>query len=161
MPGKQIPLKRLPENPTSPPKRGHERRAYPRYEIPTIVSYAHRQKQLLTSTLNLSMGGMKIKAHQVLPKNEEVDFTIVLEGKSIASSGRVIYNKVLRGDQRISGIQFLGLSRRASLLLREHLSTSLEARPPRKGMSSVDIVESVISDENKQRTAGNMRKGEG
>ena len=160
MPGKHIPLKRLPENPTSPPKRGHERRAYPRYEIPTIVSYAHRQKQLLTSTLNLSMGGMKIKAHQYLPKNEEVDFTIVLEGKSIASSGRVIYNKVLRGDQRISGIQFLGLSRRASLLLREHLS-NLEARPPRKGMSSVGIVERVISDENKRRTAGNKKKGEG
>lgn len=145
MPEKQIPLKRLPENPSSSPKRGRERRTHPRYEIHTIVSYAHRQKQLLTSTLNLSMGGMKIKAHQILPRNEEVDFTVVLGGKSIASSGKVIYNKVLPGDQRISGIQFFGLSRRASDLLREHLS-SLNARLPRKGMSSVGMAGRVIPD---------------
>ena len=159
MGGKQIPPKRLAETPTSPPKRGHERRAYPRYEIHTIVSYAHRQKQLLTSTLNLSMGGMKIKAHQILPKNEDLGFTMVLGGRSIASSGRVIYNKVLRGDQRISGIQFLRLSRRASHLLREHLS-SLKARLPRKGMSSVRLANSVIPDGKKRRTTGNTRKGE-
>jgi hypothetical protein len=114
-------MKRIPED-TNPSQREHERRAYARFHVNKIVSYVHGGKQLLTVTMNLSIGGMKIKTHQKLPKNERLNFTLVLGKDSISTEGRVVYSRTLSGKQEVSGIQILGLARRNCALLRAFLS---------------------------------------
>ena len=65
---------------------------------------------------------MKIKIHYKLPKDESMNFKIVLGGNTISSEGRVVYSKTLPDTGGVSGIQFLRLSRRDSALLRAYLS---------------------------------------
>ncbi len=122
MNGKQLIMKRFSEDSEPIPEREHERRAYPRYKVQKIVSYTHRGKKLLTVTVDLGMGGMKIKTHYKIPKNESMNFEIVLGDSSISSEGRVVYSKMVSDTGRVSGIQFLRLSRRDSALLHACLS---------------------------------------
>jgi hypothetical protein len=103
-----------------------ERRSYPRYQVHKVVSYAHGQKQFLTLTIDLALGGMKIKTHEKLPKNEWLNFKMVLGKNSISLEGRVMYSRNLAGGQRMSGIQFHRLTRRDSALLRAYLSALKE-----------------------------------
>ena len=103
-----------------------KRRSYPRSQVHKVVSYTHGQKQLLTLTVDLALGGMKIKTHEKLPKNECLSFKMVLGKDSISSEGRVVYSKTLSGGHRVSGIQFDRLTRRDSALLRTYLSTVKE-----------------------------------
>lgn len=122
MNGKQLIMKRFSEDSGPIPEREHERRASPRYKVHKIVTYTYREKPLLTVTVDLGMGGMKIKTHYKLPMNESMNFKIVLGGNTISSEGRVVYSKTLPDTGRVSGIQFLRLSRRNSALLRVYLS---------------------------------------
>lgn len=68
------------------------------------------------------MGGMKIKTHEKIRRNERLDFKMVLGKDSISSEGRVVYTKTSSGGQHVSGIQFLGLSQRDSDVLKAYLS---------------------------------------
>ena len=126
MNGQQRVMKRFPDDKKSFVRRKHERRAYARYQVHKIVSYAHRGKELLTVTMDLTMGGMKIKTHYKLPKNERLKFKMILGTKSISPEGRVVYSRTLPDKERVSGIQFLGLSRRDSALLRAYLTAVKE-----------------------------------
>jgi hypothetical protein len=78
MNGKQRIMKWFPDDKKSFARRKHERRAYVRYTVSKIVSFAHRGKELLTVTMDLTMGGMKIKTHYTLPKNEHLKFKMIL-----------------------------------------------------------------------------------
>jgi hypothetical protein len=122
MNGKQRIMKRLSQEKKPNPEREHERRAYVRYTLSKIVSFAHRDKEFLTVTMDLTMGGMKIKTRYRLPQNERLKFKMILGTKSISPEGRVVYNRTLPDENRVSGIQFLGLSRRDSALLRAYLT---------------------------------------
>lgn len=110
------------ENVKSLPSRNPDRRAYQRYQVNKIVSFAHRQKRFLTLAVDLGMGGMKIKTHEKFRRNERLDFKMVLGKDSISLGGRVVYNKTRSDGQRVSGIQFLGLSSRDSDILSAYLS---------------------------------------
>jgi hypothetical protein len=126
MNGQQRVMKRFPVNTKPFAKKEHERRAHVRYTVSKIVSFAHRDKQFLTVTTNLAMGGMKIKTNYSLPKNERLKFKMILGTKSISPEGMVVYNRTLPDKNRVSGIQFLGLSRRDSALLRAYLNAVKE-----------------------------------
>ena len=99
-----------------------KKKPYPRYQVHKVVSYTHGQNQLLTLTLGLALGGMKIITHEKLPRNEGPNFKMVLGKDPISSRGRVVYSRTLSGGQRVSGIQFHRLTRRDSALLRAYLS---------------------------------------
>jgi c-di-GMP-binding flagellar brake protein YcgR len=122
MNGKQPIMKRFSEDSGPIPEREHERRAYPRHKVHKIVTYTYREKQLLTVTVDLGMGGMKIKTHYKLPIDESMNFKIVLGDNSISSEGRIVCSKMVSDTGRVSGIQFLRLSRRDSALLGAYLS---------------------------------------
>jgi len=126
MNGQQRLMKRFPDDKKSFVRRKDERRAYARYPVHKIVSYAHRGKELLTVTMDLTMGGMKIKTHYRLPKNERLKIKMILGTKSISPEGRVVYNRILPDKDRVSGIQFLELPRRDSALLRAYLTAVKE-----------------------------------
>jgi len=121
MNGKQRIGERSAVNNKSLAHREHERRAYPRYQVHKIVSYAHRGKQLLIVTTDLTMGGMKIKTHHTLPKNERLKFKMFLGNNSIFLEGRVVYSESFSDEQSVSGIQFIELSTENSALLQKYL----------------------------------------
>ena len=93
------------------------------------------------------MGGMKIKTHYRLSKNERLNFKMILGENSIYPKGRVVYSKapplasstlragalveryILAGFRKslpkkldVSGIQFLEVSGQDSTLLQQYLS---------------------------------------
>ena len=146
--GKQCIVKRLAKNTKFLPNRDPERRAHQRHEVHKVVPYTHGQKHLLTLTLDLAFGGMKIKTDEKLPKNERLKFKMILGKDSITSEGRVVYTKTRPGGQHVSGIQFLGLSRRGSTLLRAYLFT-LEESPQLQGTRSPSRGKDVILDTKK------------
>ena len=94
-----------------------------RHAVHKIVSYTHGRKQLLTLTLDLAMGGIKIKTHYRLPENELLNFELVMGDNSICPKGRIVYSKSLSDKQSASCIQFIELSAQDHGLLEEYVFT--------------------------------------
>lgn len=101
-------------------------RNYPRYGVHKIVSYARGAEKLLTLTLDLGLGGMKIKACHRMAKDEQLIFKLVLGNRSIELKGRIVYSRVLPRDERVAGVQFTKLSAEDFSLLQKYLA-NLEA----------------------------------
>ena len=112
------------------------RRSHPRYPIHRIVSYRYEERSVLTLTLDLGLGGMKIKTLDSLPKNEHLRFKLVLGADSIWPKGRIAYTRFLDGEEFVSGVQFVEFSNDDHTLLRRYVD-SLENWPkPRPMVSS-------------------------
>lgn len=99
-----------------------ERRRHPRYALHKIVSYKRKRKHFLTLTLDLAMGGMKIKTRHSLVKDERLNFKLVVGNDSIWARGRIAYSETLPDKQRVSGVQFTDLSIDDYTLLKMYLN---------------------------------------
>lgn len=106
-----------------------------RYPVHKIASYHHEGKRFLTVTMDLGLGGMRIKTHHYLPEGEHLDFKLVLGSDFVWLKGRIIYSGVLPDKQTVSGIQFTELSRGDHTLLKGYLAT-LEPLPKPRGIVS-------------------------
>jgi len=104
------------------------RRSYPRYPVQRIASYHYGERRFLTLTLDLGLGGMKIKTNDHLPEGEHLDFKLVLGTSSIWVKGRIAYSGFLKDKQSVSGVQFIELSSQADIILRDYLANSEESR---------------------------------
>ena len=100
----------------------NRRRSHQRYSIPKIASYRHEGKSFLTLTMDLGLGGMKIKTPHKLPEGEQLDFKLVLVNDSISLKGKVVYSGSLRDRESVSGVQFIRVSERAHSLLKDALT---------------------------------------
>ena len=112
------------------------RRSHPRHSVQKIVSYQHEDRSVLTLTLDLGLGGMKIKTQDPLPRGQCLDFKLVLGAGSISPVGRIAYSRVLPNQQVVSGIHVIELSKEDHALLGNYLAT-LEGWPRPRGMLSV------------------------
>jgi hypothetical protein len=99
------------------------RRNHPRYSIQNIASYRHEDKNFLTLTLNLSLGGMKIKTCHPLSQDEELGFKLVLNRNPISLKGRIVYSQFLPDKQGVSGIEFIEISDRDRTALKNYLDS--------------------------------------
>jgi CheY-like chemotaxis protein len=106
------------------------RRIHARYTVQKIVSYAYSGKQFLTLTLDLGLGGMKIKTHLHLPIDECLDFKLILGKDPIWPSGRIAYSGVLANQESASGVQFMNLSDCDASRLQHVLGTLVEEPRP-------------------------------
>jgi len=88
-----------------------------------IVTYQHQNKSVLTLTLDLSLGGMKIKTESPLPKDQCLRFKIVLGVNSFSLKGRIAYSRFTPDEKTVSGIHFLELSRKQRQSLQDYLSS--------------------------------------
>jgi hypothetical protein len=113
-----------------------EKRVHPRYPVEKITSYNWQGRRLLTLTLDLGLGGMRIDGHFHLPKNERLGFKLVLGVDSIRPNGRVAYSAFLPNNQNISGIEFIEISAKDHMLLHEYL-VSLQNWPRPRGLVSL------------------------
>jgi hypothetical protein len=112
-------------------------RRHPRFPVHKIVSYRFREKCLLTLTLDIGLGGMKVKTHTCIPEGERLEFKLLLGVDSICSEGRVAYSRLLANSESVSGVAFTGLSERDHDLLRDCVET-LEKWPEPGAMISTD-----------------------
>lgn len=103
-----------------------ERRSHPRYGVHKIVTYVYGSEKLLTLTLDLGLGGMRIRAHHRMSKDEQLTFKLVLGARCIELMGRIVCSRVLHADERVAGVQFTKLSAEDFALLQRYLAT-LEA----------------------------------
>jgi len=94
------------------------RRAHPRYAVHRIASYHYKETSVLTLTLDLGLGGMKIKTHCPLPKDESLRIKLVLGANSIWVKGTVAYSQLTPDMEAVSGIRFKTVSKadRVSLM---------------------------------------------
>jgi hypothetical protein len=99
------------------------RRNHPRYPVQKIVSYRYEDQSVLTLTLDLGLGGMKIKTLDSLPKDECLKFKLVLGANSIWPKGTIVHSRLLADQQVVSGVQFMEVSRRDYLSLQNCLTT--------------------------------------
>jgi hypothetical protein len=123
-----------------------ERRAHPRYPIRKIVSYQYGERQFLTLTLDLGMGGLKIRTHECLNKGEFLNLKLILGPATIRSKGKIVHSRHLPSRECFLGIQFIDLSVEEERLLRDCLATLEEAEVPR-GMLHAGKKESADSTE--------------
>ena len=105
-----------------------ERRGYPRYSAQKIASYHWQGRKLLTLTLDLGLGGMKIKTHRCFPENELLNFKLILDNHSIWVKGRITYSNFPPDKEGASGIEFMELSLKDRSSLERYLAT-LGERP--------------------------------
>lgn len=103
--------------------RRRSNRNHKRYSVQKIVSYQEDGKNFLTLTVDLGLGGMRIKTHSSLPAGKRRPFKLVLGTDSIRVAGRIVHNGTLLNRQKVAGIQFMGLSRQGRKLLKDYLGT--------------------------------------
>lgn len=111
------------------------RRKHHRHSIQKIAAYSYMGKHFLTLTLDLGLGGMKIKTQDPLPAGERLDVKLALGDISVGLKGRTIYSHSLPDNQIVAGIHFLELSEQDMTLLHDFLKT-LE-RWPKKPVLNV------------------------
>ena len=99
------------------------RRIHPRYPVRRIVSYHDQDSSILTHTLDLGLGGMKIKTHFPLPKDQCLRFKLVLGDNSMWFRGRVAYSRSTPDQQVIAGIHFITVTDKSHCSLKNHLAT--------------------------------------
>jgi hypothetical protein len=132
-----------------------ERRAHPRYPLQKIASYHWQGRKLLTLTLDLGLGGMKINSHFYLPEGERLGFKLVLGVDSIQPKGRVAYSGFLPNSESISGIQFIEISAKDHMALQKYL-VSLQGWPRPREMAFVrDVREGGIAEQGTVRRSKN------
>jgi hypothetical protein len=101
-------------------RRGSSRN-HKRFSVQKIVSYQEDGKNFLTLTVDLGLGGMRIKTHSTLPAGDRQPFNVVLGTDSIRVTGRIVHNGTLGGRQKVAGIQFVGLSGHGMQLLKDYI----------------------------------------
>jgi hypothetical protein len=98
------------------------RRVHPRYPVHKIVSYHYEDISVLTLTVDLGLGGMKIKAHNPLPKGASLNFKVILEADAIWLKGSVVYSQLRSDLEAVSGIRFKEVSQVDYASLRNYLT---------------------------------------
>jgi len=102
------------------------RRSHPRYPVQKIASYDHKGKRFLTLTVDLALGGMRIRAHQYLSEGERLNFKVVLGENPIWLEGKIVYSRLLRDEGCVSGVEFVDISERDRNSLENYLGTLKE-----------------------------------
>ncbi len=97
-----------------------ERRTHQRYPVKQIVSCDRAGKRFLTVTLDLGLGGMKIKTPHSLQKDEMLDMKLVLKHHSVCLKGRAVYSRLFSHEENVSGIQLMEISERDRLKLHDY-----------------------------------------
>ena len=117
-----------------------ERRINPRvYESHPVFyarnSYANRGE---ASTLDLSMGGLRMEAPNHMKRDERLEVSVAIPPQTIKCRGKVIHVLKLRDQKAKVGVQFENLSPQDRLNLAKYISYAMEkqckALSPSKGI---------------------------
>lgn len=95
------------------------KRLYERYSISQAVIFLN----VITQTVNLSMGGMSIKTSCNIPDNKYISIGIGLTDQVfIQLFGQLIWSKCLSTEEQIYGIKFIDLTENVRNTLQSYLN---------------------------------------
>ena len=99
-----------------------ERRRHRRFELINLVVYKQFEIEKITKTINLSVGGMKMRTEFPVPLHEELEISIKIGDEIFESEGKVMYaNQRKDGDYDI-GVNFIHAPEESLKLLSQYLS---------------------------------------
>jgi len=101
-----------------------DRRKFRRFLNSSPMIFATNGDEQVTKTVNLSLGGLKIRTREPLNKEDLITITLVLGNKAIKAKGDVIYS-TQEGEQPLfySGIKFIDFSIPHRESLKDYLSS--------------------------------------
>jgi uncharacterized protein (TIGR02266 family) len=107
---------------------GGPSRLYPRYEVEIWVDFTTLDLVASSYVLNLSEGGVFIKADRPLPIDAEVDLVLTLPtGSPIRAKGRVVWNHDLAKEaphgSSGAGIRFVDMPAEDRALLHDYVGS--------------------------------------
>lgn len=105
-----------------------ERRNHPRVKVSHTLLYSSDvySRPQVGSTLDLSMGGTKIKTPYCLTTGEKLEISIAISPKVIKCRGEVVHVLDLKDETPKAGIRFEDLSEEDRLFLGEYVSNVTE-----------------------------------
>lgn len=87
-----------------------EQRRHPRLYVSVLLLYREQGSQKVTRTVNLSVGGARIRTRGELPSDKQLEFMLILDENACQCRGDVVYSMQETVDQRTySGIKFAEL----------------------------------------------------
>ena len=107
-----------------------ERRNSPRLEVSHFVLYFSDiyPRPRVASTLDLSLGGTRIRTSYGLITGERLEISIAIQPQVIKCRGKAIYILAPENGSMKAGIKFEELSEHDKLYLRQYLSYVMEQR---------------------------------
>jgi hypothetical protein len=99
-----------------------ERRRHRRFELINLVVYKQFEIEEVTETINLSMGGMKMRTEFPVPLDEELDISIRFGNDIFQSGGKVIYVNEEKDGAFDIGVNFINTPEESLNLLSQYLS---------------------------------------
>ena len=87
-----------------------EKRKFPRFEISCPISFICFNKLRIGETSDLSLGGMRIQSRYLLFAGETYEFTVVMNGRAINPTGKVVYLQNQPEFNYGAGVSFIDLS---------------------------------------------------
>lgn len=113
-----------------------ERRHNPRIRVshPCLFLTGISPSPRLASTVDLSLGGVRVATPYCLITGQMIDLTIAIGGSVISCRGRVVY-VLLDVDGPMAGVRFEEISNQDRLHLDEHISNLLEQQSERSYLS--------------------------
>ncbi|MBS3819482.1 diguanylate cyclase [bacterium] len=119
---KTAPLENQEWDQPSKEKKAEERREFKRFYASTILIFRKNGEHKVSKTINISLGGAKIRTQFPLSPEQRLDLILILGNKSCKLSGDIVYSQEKRGDF-YSGIKFKDLSATDKKLLQEYFSS--------------------------------------
>jgi len=119
-----------------------DRREHRRLELTNLVAYRNFCIEEVTETLNISMGGMKIKTEFPIDQDASLDVVLTIGNEEFKSEAKVVYCNSREDQAYEVGLSFEKTSQAHLNLLDQYLSShnhaSLEtARPHKAGGADV------------------------
>jgi c-di-GMP-binding flagellar brake protein YcgR len=99
-----------------------ERRRHRRFELLNLVVYKQFEIEKITKTINLSMGGMKMRTEFPVPLHEELEISLKIGNDIFKSECKVVYANERKDGNFDIGVNFINAPEESLNLLNQYLS---------------------------------------
>ncbi len=83
-----------------------DRRKHKRLELTNLVAYKNFYIEEVSETINISIGGMKIKTEFPIDLDENLDVSLRIDEKEFKSQAKVIYCNAMEDETYEVGLKF-------------------------------------------------------
>jgi hypothetical protein len=103
-----------------------EKRKFERFYVATPLVYKENGAPKVTKTINLSIGGAKIKSEEPLSPGKTIDLVITVGNKESHLKGDVVWSEKAGGDAYYSGLKFRDLDFATQKILEDYFSSLIK-----------------------------------
>jgi len=103
-----------------------EKRKFERFHVAAPLVYKENGTPKVTKTINLSIGGAKIKSEAPLSPGKTIDLVIIVGNKESHLKGDVVWSEKAGGDTYYSGLKFRDLDFATQKILEDYFSSLIK-----------------------------------